>query len=111
LTLTLGQSSCSSHDYHESDQLAQLNLDRHGAGRRHSAGCDRHRWAGPTRRLVNGSHADQSHWRRVIAELGSDYRHITYDERARPGRGEIYGDPDPSNGDFDVDVLWSLVAT
>ena len=22
-------------------------------------------------------------WRRVIADLGSDYRHITYDERAR----------------------------
>ena len=32
---------------------------------------------------LNGSYADQSHWRRVIAELGSDYRHITYDERAR----------------------------
>lgn len=43
--------------------------------------------------------------------LGSDYRHITYDERARPGRGEIYGDPDPSTGDSDVDVFWSLVAT
>ncbi|MGB6457506.1 MAG: GyrI-like domain-containing protein [Streptosporangiaceae bacterium] len=23
---------------------------------------------------------------------------------------EIYGDPDPSTGDFDVDVFWSLVA-
>ena len=32
---------------------------------------------------LNGAYADQSHWRRVIAELGSDYRHITYDERAR----------------------------
>jgi pimeloyl-ACP methyl ester carboxylesterase len=40
---------------------------------------------GPGRPVVylNGSYADQSHWRRVIAELGSDYRHITYDERAR----------------------------
>lgn len=40
---------------------------------------------GPGRSVVylNGSYADQSHWRRVIAELGSDYRHITYDERAR----------------------------
>ena len=40
---------------------------------------------GPGRLVVylNGSYADQSHWRRVIAELGSDYRHITYDERAR----------------------------
>jgi hypothetical protein len=25
-------------------------------------------------------------------------------------RWEIYGDPDPSTGDFDVDVFWSLVA-
>jgi pimeloyl-ACP methyl ester carboxylesterase len=32
---------------------------------------------------LNGSYADQSHWRRVITELGGDYRHITYDERAR----------------------------
>jgi pimeloyl-ACP methyl ester carboxylesterase len=32
---------------------------------------------------LNGSYADQSHWRRVIAELDDDYRHITYDERAR----------------------------
>ncbi|MGW6691284.1 alpha/beta fold hydrolase [Streptomyces sp. NPDC054961] len=44
---------------------------------------------GPGRPVVylNGSYADQSHWRRVIAELGDDYRHITYDERAR-GRSE-----------------------
>ncbi|SDP94108.1 alpha/beta hydrolase fold [Actinopolyspora xinjiangensis] len=34
---------------------------------------------------LNGSYADQSHWRRVIGELGSDWRHITYDERARGG--------------------------
>ncbi|MEV4177820.1 hypothetical protein [Nonomuraea sp. NPDC049709] len=32
---------------------------------------------------LNGAYADQSHWRCVIADLGSDYRHITYDERAR----------------------------
>ena len=40
---------------------------------------------GPGRPVVymNGSYADQSHWRRVITELGADYRHITYDERAR----------------------------
>jgi pimeloyl-ACP methyl ester carboxylesterase len=35
---------------------------------------------------LNGAYADQSHWRRVIADLGSDYRHITFDERARAGR-------------------------
>jgi pimeloyl-ACP methyl ester carboxylesterase len=40
---------------------------------------------GPGRPVVylNGSYADQSHWRPVIAELGTGYRHITYDERAR----------------------------
>ncbi|MFF3863617.1 alpha/beta fold hydrolase [Streptomyces sp. NPDC002209] len=40
---------------------------------------------GPGRPVVylNGSYADQSHWRRVITDLGSGYRHITYDERAR----------------------------
>lgn len=32
---------------------------------------------------LNGQFGSQSHWRRVIAELGSDYRHITYDERGR----------------------------
>ncbi|WP_433554515.1 alpha/beta fold hydrolase [Micromonospora zamorensis] len=34
---------------------------------------------------LNGSYASQRSWRRVIAELGSDWRHITYDERARGG--------------------------
>ena len=32
---------------------------------------------------LNGSYADQSHWRRTIADLGGGYRHIAYDERAR----------------------------
>jgi pimeloyl-ACP methyl ester carboxylesterase len=31
----------------------------------------------------NGQFATQGYWRRVIAELGTDYRHITFDERAR----------------------------
>ncbi|MEU7073560.1 alpha/beta fold hydrolase [Streptomyces narbonensis] len=44
---------------------------------------------GPGRPVVylNGSYADQKHWRRVITELGGDYRHITYDERARGKSG------------------------
>jgi pimeloyl-ACP methyl ester carboxylesterase len=48
---------------------------------------------GPGRPVVylNGSYADQSHWRRVIAALGTDYRHITYDERAR-GRSKRSAD-------------------
>ena len=32
---------------------------------------------------LNGSYASQRHWRPVIAALGPDWRHITYDERAR----------------------------
>src|SRR5262249_15730346 len=40
---------------------------------------------------LNGAYADQSHWRRVIADLGSDYRHITYDERA-PGKSKRSAD-------------------
>ncbi|WP_030060055.1 MULTISPECIES: alpha/beta fold hydrolase [Streptomyces] len=36
---------------------------------------------------LNGSYADQSHWKHVIAELGDGYRHITYDERARGKSG------------------------
>ncbi|MEV8100280.1 alpha/beta fold hydrolase [Kitasatospora sp. NPDC085879] len=48
---------------------------------------------GPGRPLVylNGSYADQSHWRRVITDLGGDFRHITYDERAR-GRSQRSAD-------------------
>jgi pimeloyl-ACP methyl ester carboxylesterase len=32
---------------------------------------------------LNGAYADQKHWKSVIADLGSGYRHITFDERAR----------------------------
>ena len=32
---------------------------------------------------LNGSYASQRHWRPIIADLGSGWRHITYDERAR----------------------------
>ena len=32
---------------------------------------------------LNGQFATQGYWRRVVAELGAPYRHITYDERAR----------------------------
>jgi pimeloyl-ACP methyl ester carboxylesterase len=40
---------------------------------------------GPGRPVIylNGSYASQSSWRPVIAELGNEWRHITYDERAR----------------------------
>lgn len=32
---------------------------------------------------LNGSYANQKHWEKVIKEVGQNYRHITYDERAR----------------------------
>ena len=35
---------------------------------------------------LNGQFATQGYWRRVVAELGPDWRHITYDERARGRR-------------------------
>nr|WP_236715175.1 alpha/beta hydrolase [Nonomuraea pusilla] len=38
---------------------------------------------GPSVLYLNGQFASQRYWRRVIAELGSGYRHITYDMRAR----------------------------
>lgn len=48
---------------------------------------------GPGRAIVylNGSYATQRNWRRVIAELGPDWRHISYDERAR-GRSKRSAD-------------------
>ncbi|WP_280402441.1 alpha/beta fold hydrolase [Nocardia carnea] len=39
--------------------------------------------AGQTIVYLNGAYADRSHWKRVIADLGPGYRHITFDERAR----------------------------
>ncbi|MFI1912199.1 alpha/beta fold hydrolase [Nocardia sp. NPDC020380] len=36
---------------------------------------------------LNGSYADQSSWKRMIADLGPGYRHITFDERARGKSG------------------------
>ncbi|MET0789608.1 MAG: alpha/beta hydrolase, partial [Cellulomonas sp.] len=39
--------------------------------------------SGPSLIYLNGQFATQGYWRRVVAELGSGWRHITYDERAR----------------------------
>ncbi|MEV0414715.1 alpha/beta hydrolase [Streptomyces sp. NPDC050448] len=48
---------------------------------------------GPGRPVVylNGSYADHRTWRPVIAELGTGWRHITFDERAR-GRSKRSAD-------------------
>lgn len=42
---------------------------------------------GPSVVYLNGQFASQRYWRRVIAELGGGYRHITYDMRARGRSG------------------------
>ena len=32
---------------------------------------------------LNGAFSSQAHWRRVIGELGTEWRHITYNKHAR----------------------------
>ncbi len=41
---------------------------------------------------LNGQFATRNYWSKVIAELGSDFRHITYDERARGRKSGISSD-------------------
>ena len=41
------------------------------------------RGAGQPVLYLNGAYASQRSWRRVIADLGTGWRHVTYDERAR----------------------------
>ncbi len=50
-----------------------------------------------------------------IAEIGDTHDAVCAWSRANGyrlagRRWEIYGDPHPSSGDFDVDVFWSLIA-
>ena len=50
-----------------------------------------------------------------IAKIGDTHQAVctlskTNGYRLAGPRWEIYGDPDPSSGDFDVQVFWSLVA-
>ncbi len=53
---------------------------------------------------LNGQFATQGYWRRVIAELGPDYRHITYDERAR-GKSQRSADYSFETAIRDVDAV------
>ncbi|MFC4533873.1 alpha/beta fold hydrolase [Sphaerisporangium dianthi] len=61
---------------------------------------------GPGRSVLylNGQFATQSYWRRVIAELGGGYRHITYDMRAR-GRSRRSADYSFEANVRDVDAV------
>jgi pimeloyl-ACP methyl ester carboxylesterase len=53
---------------------------------------------------LNGQFATQGYWRRVIAELGPGWRHITYDERAR-GKSERSADYSFEAAVRDVDTV------
>ena len=53
---------------------------------------------------LNGQFSTQGYWRRVLAELGTDWRHITYDERAR-GRSRRSADYSFEVAVRDVDAV------
>ena len=53
---------------------------------------------------LNGQFANQRYWRRVVAELGPQWRHITYDERAR-GKSQRSADYSFEAVVRDVDVV------
>jgi pimeloyl-ACP methyl ester carboxylesterase len=53
---------------------------------------------------LNGQFATQGYWRRVIAELGAGWRHITFDERAR-GRSRRSADYSFAAAVRDVDAV------
>jgi pimeloyl-ACP methyl ester carboxylesterase len=53
---------------------------------------------------LNGQFATQGYWRKTIAELGSGFRHITYDERAR-GKSKTSADYSFEAAVRDVDVV------
>ncbi|ANZ18073.1 alpha/beta hydrolase [Streptomyces noursei] len=54
---------------------------------------------------INGQFATQGYWRRVIAELGPGWRHITYDERARGKKSKPSADYSFETVVRDVDVV------
>ncbi|WP_431965295.1 alpha/beta fold hydrolase [Actinacidiphila sp. bgisy160] len=54
---------------------------------------------------LNGQFATQGYWRRVIAELGTNWRHITYDERARGRKSKRSADYSFEAAVRDVDAV------
>ena len=54
---------------------------------------------------LNGQFATQGYWRRVIAELGTGWRHITYDERARGKKSKRSADYSVKAAVRDVDAV------
>jgi pimeloyl-ACP methyl ester carboxylesterase len=54
---------------------------------------------------VNGHFATQGYWRKVIADLGTGWRHITYDERARGRKSKRSADYSFAAWMRDVDAV------
>ena len=54
---------------------------------------------------LNGQFATQGYWRRVIADLGPGWRHITYDERARGRKSKTSADYSFEAGIRDIDAV------
>ncbi|GAA0248291.1 alpha/beta hydrolase [Cryptosporangium japonicum] len=54
---------------------------------------------------LNGQFATQGYWRRVIADLGADWRHITFDERARGRKSKRSADYSFGAAVRDVDAV------
>jgi len=54
---------------------------------------------------LNGQFATQGYWRRVTAELGTGWRHITYDERARGRKSKRSADYSFEAALRDVDAV------
>jgi pimeloyl-ACP methyl ester carboxylesterase len=54
---------------------------------------------------LNGQFATQSYWRRVIADLGTGFRHITFDERARGKKSKRSADYSFEAAVRDVDAV------
>ena len=54
---------------------------------------------------LNGQFATQGYWRRVTAELGTGWRHITYDERARGRKSKRSADYSFEAAVRDVDAV------
>lgn len=54
---------------------------------------------------LNGQFATQGYWRRVIADLGPGFRHITYDERARGKKSKTSADYSFEAAVRDVDAV------
>lgn len=54
---------------------------------------------------LNGQFATQGYWRRVIAELGPGWRHVTYDERARGRKSRCSADYSFEAALSDIDAV------